>query len=245
MGTSSSRNGRVTNNNESAHNIECTWKSAKNSATRFFNGTGSFGVAFQKVIKASGGPESFAAEKRIKKSKALGIVFGFLETVNAVGLRQALTQSGIIVDGEKSNAELITEYINYIVYPDAVSYSDTTNREEIIHFVTECVSIFDEQKMEDEQEHAKIDIFEKFIWDDIASQILNSFEEDVPQAIETNNSDLACKQREKAKKEIFKKVKKCAKNFKLSSMSNSDAISYMDQLYQAVINEYYKGEENE
>ena len=238
MGTSSSRRGKVTQQSENEILNEISWQSAKTTATRFFNGTGSFGMAMQKVILAAGGKNKFASAKRVKKAKAFGILLNFFNVARNSSIRDALTKSGIQVDDEKPIQDQIIEYINSVVYPDAISYSDTENREELTSFALQYYELFDSGVMQSEEERVILNALSEIVCDGLVLEIMNSFEGSVPQSLENENIETTIKQMTIAKADVKSKVQKYSKMVSLKSDLKEDVEEYANTIYDAVIDEY-------
>ena len=246
MGTSSSRRGKVTRKTENSAETPVSWASAKLSATRFYNGNGSFEVAMQKVILASGGLEKFAGTKRTKKVKALHSLLSFFELAKETSIQEALFQNGIQVDGTKSINDLIIEYVNTVVYPDAVSYSDTSNREELTRFALDYYALFDSSTMAAEENQAILNVISDIVCDELVFEINNSFEEEVPLSLENEDVGITLDRIEVAKSNIKSKVEKYSKIYVLKSSSIDDIKEYEHSIYNAVLNDYLSGDfENE
>lgn len=246
MGTSSSRKGKVTRKSENNVETLISWSSAKSSATRFYNGNGSFEVAMRKVILASGGHEKFASTRRAKKIKALRLLLSFFGLAKETSIQEALSRSGIKVDDTKSISNLIIEYVNTVVYPDAVSYSDTCNREELTRFALDYYALFDSSVMATEENQAILNAIADIVCADLVLEINNSFEEEVPLSLENENVKKTLNQIEAAKSNIKNKVEKYSKMYVLKSGSINDIEEYKNDIYNAVLDDYLSGDfENE
>ena len=246
MGTSSSRRGKVTRQTENKVETPVSWASAKLSATRFYNGNGQFEVAMQKVILASGGCEKFASTKRTKKVKALHSLLSFFELAKEISIQEALSQNGIQVDDTKSINDLIIEFVNTVVYPNAISYSDTCNREELTRFALDYYALFDSNVMATEENQAILNVISDVVCDDLVFEINNSFEEEVPLSLENEDVETTLDRIEVAKSNIKSKVEKYSKVYVLKSSSIDDIEEYEHSIYNAVLDDYLSGDfENE
>ena len=242
MGTSSSRRGKVTRKTDNTVETLITWASAKLSATRFYNGKGSFEIAMQKVILASGGREKFAGIKRVKKVKALHSLLSFFELAKTTNIREALAQNGILLNDTKSISDSIIEYVNTVVYPDAVSYSDTSNREELTRFALEYYALFDSNAMAWEENQAILNAISDIVCDDLVLEINNTFEEEIPLSLENEDVETTLNQIKVAKANIKNKVEKYLKIYVLISSSVKDIEEYEHNVYYAVLDDYLSGD---
>ena len=249
MGTSSTRRGknsRNINKIDSEISTEVSWQSAKSAATKFFKGSLGFGIVMQKVIQASGGSTYFAANKRNKKAIGYASLLTVVVRASAVGVKQALSEQGHIIDETKTIQELLIDYVSERVCPEATTVEDTSIREELLTSTVQFSELFDAEGFIDLEDEVVVNSIKSIFYRSLVDTLEDAFEQEVPMSIETDQPDQVETNRQSAKRLIGKKVKKYLSAYSRNEILNPDKIKDIElDIYNSVLNDYQNGDFDE
>lgn len=239
MGTSSSRNGISKDNANKDSDRSVSWKSAKSYATKYYKGNGNFGTAIGKVVAAAGGVSGFSRFGREKKSHSFITLLKFFGTAKQIGLYTALAKLGYSASNKEEANKAIVDYINNDIYPESTTYSDSSNREQLINVALSfCSQLFDDTGMV----LAERTIFESYqkqiILKDIADEIEVDFEQFVPMSIENDDVEKTLEIRENQKKLLMNKISSYANVFSYDPDDPNSIDEYKHKIYKTVLTDY-------